>query len=289
VTGTDPVSAPYFLSYGSTAYALPSAGGTSSSAAALAAPIAYGQTVRTAFAAGGQQFFAFDGNAGDLVRLWVDDKSVSQDSTLQMDPSLPADAMFLAADGVTALSAAAQPFTSVPASSSELNVRQTILQESGTHFVRVSSPAGGSFGFRLERIVAAGSAPGWISATLPKGATAADNKNHHAVHAEAGQLVTVSLFAGAGASQNLASPFGDWGSAILPTVQVLDGQGKVVSETSADRLGATNYAESMLRPDAMLETSFHALAAGDYDIVIADANGLGGPAFFYALQVWKNQ
>jgi hypothetical protein len=289
--GIDPVSAPYLLSYDAAAYALPSVAGASSAVAALAAPIAYGQTVRTSFAnaAGGQQFFAFDGNAGDLVRLWVDDKSVSQGSTLQMDPSLAADAMFLAGDGVTMLAAAAQPATSVPASASELNVRQTILQTSGMHYVSVSSPAGGAFGFRLDRIAAAGSAPGWISAALPSGATAADNKNHHTVHAEAGQLVTVSVLAGAGPSDAMLSPFGNWGSAILPAVQILDGQGKVVAATSADRLGSTNFAESMLRPEAMLETSFRAPAAGDYDVVVADANGLGGPAFFYALQVWKNQ
>ena len=41
----------------------------------------------------------------------------------------------------------------------------------------------------------------------------------------------------------------------------------------------------------MLETSFRAPAAGDYDVVVADsaANAQGGAGFFYALQVWKNQ
>jgi len=293
--GVNPASSPYLLSYDATAYAPPSQAGASSPAAALAAPIAYGQTVHTSFAnaGGGQQLFAFEGNAGDLVRLWVDDKSVAQDATLQMDPSLPADAMFVAEDGTTALSAGSQPSQSLPATASQLNVRQTILpkQDSGTYFVRVSSPAGGTFGFHLERVAAAGSMPGWISGVLPgDGKTPSDaNKNHHTVHAEEGQLVTVSLLGGEAPSGAMQSPFGNWGSAILPTVQVLDGQGKVVSATSADRLGASNYAESMLRPEAMLETSFRAPAAGDYDVVVADANRLGGSAFFYALQVWKNQ
>ena len=31
------------------------------------------------------------------------------------------------------------------------------------------------------------------------------------------------------------------------------------------------------------------LTRRDYDVVVSDANGKGGPAFFYALQVWKNQ
>ena len=54
--------------------------------------------------------------------------------------------------------------------------------------------------------------------------------------------------------------------------------------------GQLNFAESILRPDAMLETSFRAATAGDYDVVVADANGSAQPAgFFYALQVWKNQ
>jgi hypothetical protein len=211
-----------------------------------------------------------------------------------MDPSTVADAMLLGTDGVTALAAPPQPFASQPPAASELNVRQTILQESGPHYVRVSSPAGGSFGIRLERIAAAGSATGWISGVLPLPSAAAPiPANHHTVHAEEGQLVTLSLLAGPAASQNSASPFGNWGSALLPkvqVVQVLDATHRnTLSATSADRLGQTNYAESMLRPQAMLETSFRAPAAGDYDVVVSDANGLGGPAYFYALQVWKNQ
>jgi hypothetical protein len=292
VNDADLGTAPYLVSYDASAYAA-SAPASANTAAASAMPISYGQTVSSAFAdVGGQQFFVFDGKAGDLVRLWVDDKSSLQGSLLQMDPSVAADALFVDAAG-TALPAAAQPFTSQPPAASEINVRQIILQTSGPQFVRVSSPAGGSFGIRLERIAAAGSAPGWISAVLPRGATPADNKNHHTVHAEEGQLVTVSLFAGPGASQNSASPFGNWGSALLPTVQVvqvLDStHSNTLSTTSADRLGLINYAESMLRPEAMLETSFRAPAAGNYDVVVSDANGQGGPAFFYALQIWKNQ
>jgi hypothetical protein len=293
VNDADLGTAPYLLSYDASAYAA-SAPASANTTAATAVPISYGQTVSSAFTvAGGQQFFVFNGNAGDLVRLWVDDKSSLQGSQLQMDPSVAADAMLLGTDGVTALAAPPQPFTSQPPAASELNVRQTILQTSGPQFVRVSSPAGGSFGIRLERIAAAGSAPGWISAVLPSGATPADNKNHHTVHAEEGQLVTVSLFAGPGASQNSASPFGNWGSALLPTVQVvqvLDStHSNTLSTTSGDRLGLTNYAESMLRPEAMLETSFRAPTAGNYDVVVSDANGQGGAAFFYALQIWKNQ
>src|SRR5207248_172588 len=192
--------------------------------AASAMPVSYGQSVSSAFAdaAGGQQFFVFDGDAGDLVRLWVDDKSSLQGSQLQMNPTVAADAMLLGIDGATALPAAAQPLTSQPPAASELNVRQTILQESGAHFVRVSSPAGGSFGIRVERIAAAGSAPGWISGVLPLPSAATPTPaNHHTVHAEEGQLVTVSLLAGPGASQNSASPFGNWGSALFPTVQVV--------------------------------------------------------------------
>jgi hypothetical protein len=295
VNDADVGTAPYLLSYDASAYAV-AVPASANTTAASAMPLSYGQTVSTTFAAsaGGQQFFVFDGNAGDVVRLWIDDKSNLQGSQLQMDPSTVADAMLLGTDGVTALAAPPQPFASQPPAASELNVRQTILQESGPHHVRVSSPAGGSFGIRLERIAAAGSATGWISGVLPLPSAAAPiPANHHTVHAEEGQLVTLSLLAGPAASQNSASPFGNWGSALLPkvqVVQVLDATHRnTLSATSADRLGQTNYAESMLRPQAMLETSFRAPAAGDYDVVVSDANGLGGPAYFYALQVWKNQ
>jgi hypothetical protein len=70
---------------------------------------------------------------------------------------------------------------------------------------------------------------------------------------------------------------------------VVDAQGNVLSATSADRLGATNFAESILRPDPVIEASFRAPAAGDYQVVVSDANAAGGPTFFYALQLWKNQ
>jgi hypothetical protein len=283
---TDVGSAPYFLSYDAVPYSPAAAPNTT---AASPMPIGFDQYVTGTFAAaGGQQFFAINGNDGDLVRIWIQDKSNLQGSQLQMDPSLPADAMFVKADG-TALPAAAQPFTSNPPGSSELNVRQTILQQTGLQLVRVSSTTGGQFGIRIERVAAAGSTPGWFAGKLPAGLAPADTKNVHTVHAEEGQLVTISVLAAMRGSQNHASPFSDWGSALLPKVQVLDGQGKVLATTNADRLGATNYAESMLRPDAMLETSFRAPAAGDYDVVVSDANNQGGPAFFYALQVWKNQ
>jgi hypothetical protein len=39
----------------------------------------------------------------------------------------------------------------------------------------------------------------------------------------------------------------------------------------------------------MVETSFRAAAEGNYDVTVADADGQGGPGFFYALRVWKNQ
>jgi hypothetical protein len=179
-----------------------------------------------------------------------------------------------------------------------MNVRQTILQASGTTFVRVRSDAAGRFGLRLERVAAAAyeSEPndafaqanpvgpgGWVSGAIG----AAGDTDHYAVHAEAGQLVTVSLLAAPGG--NDAGPYGDWGSALVPTVEVLDAQGHLLSATSADRLGAANFAESVLRPDPMIETSFRAPAAGDYDVVVSDANAAGGPTFFYALHVWKNQ
>ena len=38
----------------------------------------------------------------------------------------------------------------------------------------------------------------------------------------------------------------------------------------------------------MVEVAFRAPAAGDYDVAVSDADGQGGAAYFYALQVRKN-
>jgi hypothetical protein len=282
-------SAPYLLSYQASPVSIEQA---ASANPALPTALAYGQTIRSAFAgpAGGIQYFAFSGSAGDLVRLWIDDQSNLQGSQLLMGPSHPADAMFVDGETQSPLAAGTSTFVSAPPGNSELNVQQIMLETTGTQLVRVSSPQPGEFGIRLE-LVASGAAI--LSGTLPNNPAPADNKNHHPVHAEEGQLVTISLFANAESttcgSQNFASALGDCGSLLCPTVQVFDGAGKLLSSTSADRPGQSNFAESMLRPDAMLETTFRAPAAGSYDVVVSDANNLGGSAYFYALQVWKNQ
>ncbi|MFL5426931.1 MAG: hypothetical protein ACJ783_18075, partial [Myxococcales bacterium] len=82
----------------------------------------------------------------------------------------------------------------------------------------------------------------------------------------------------------------NWGSELLPTIAVLDPQAKAVSTISTEAI-RTNFAESVLRPEAMVESSFRAAAAGDYAVVVSDAGALSGPTptLFYALQVWRNQ
>jgi len=268
VNDADVGTAPYLLSYDASAYAV-AVPASANTTAASAMHLSYGQTVSTAFAAstGGQQFFVFDGDAGDVVRLWIDDKSSLQGSQLQMDPSA---VQTPCSSAPTASPRSRRRPSPSPASrrrrASSTSVRPSCRRAARTTCA-FSSPAGGSFGIRLERIAAAGSATGWISGVLPLPSAAAPiPAKHHTVHAEEGQLVTLSLLAGAAASQNSASPFGNWGSPLLPTVQVvqvLDATHRnTLSTTSADRLGHTNYAESMLRPQAMLETSFRAPAAG---------------------------
>jgi hypothetical protein len=70
----------------------------------------------------------------------------------------------------------------------------------------------------------------------------------------------------------------------------------VLSSTAADRKGGFNFAESAQHPllplldrAPMIQTSFRAPAAGDYDIVVSDADGQGGPTYFYALNAGGNQ
>ena len=303
-------SSPYFLSYQSTPYAAATEPTTNTSTAA-AMSMNYGSDVSGSFAAAGTHYFAFGGTAGDVVRLIAQDRTVLQGATLAMAPAgarpaavgPTAKVAILRADGVTEVPTAA---TYTDGSESRLNYRQTILQATGTYFVRVQSTDAGKFGLRLERVTTSARevepnhtiatatavpATGWISGAI----VAAGEQDHFKVHAEAGQLMTVSLLGASGAG--LGSLLSDWGSALMPNLEVRDSVGNLVSAASADRKGSTNFAETLQHPliaqignvPPTVQASFRAPAAGDFDIAVSDADGQGGANYFYALQVSKNQ
>jgi hypothetical protein len=301
-------SGPYFLNYQSTPYA-PIAETATNTTTAGATAIKYGSDVTGSFSAAGTHYFAFGGTAGDAVRLIVQDQTLLQGASLTMTPATAAaptptaDATILRDDGVTEVGIGASYGN---ASKSTLNSRQTILQTTGTYFVRVQSTVAGKFGLRLERVAVSARevepndsfatanlvpASGWISGAI---GTAGD-QDHFKIHAEAGQLMTVSLLGPAGGG--LGMPMADWGSALVPGIEVRDSLGTLLSATSADRKGDFNFAETLQHPlvgqinnvPATVQTSFRAPAAADYEIVVSDADGQGGPNYYYALHVWKNQ
>jgi hypothetical protein len=284
---------PYFLTWLPLPYA-PVSEGAGNTTAAAAMPVSYGSEIAGSFKAPGDHYFTFAGAAGDAVRLWVEDQTQLQGASLVLNPAAGSDAVFLAADGATALASAS---LSAQAGKSASNVRQTILPAAGSYFVRVRSASLGSFGLRLDRISAssreaepnntgAQANPIDVGGLISGAIAAPGDKDHFAVHAVAGQLVSISLYAGNG---GIASSLTDWGSALLPALEIRDPQGNLLSATSADRKGEINVAQSMLRPEAMIEASFRAAAEGNYDVAVSDADGQGGPNFFYALRVWKNQ
>jgi hypothetical protein len=134
-------------------------------------------------------------------------------------------------------------------------------------------------------------ASGWVSGAVGAGG----EQDHFKVHAEAGQLVTVSVLAASGVG--LGSLLSDWGSSLIPTVEIRDAAGSLLSATAADRKGATNFAETLQHPlvaqisnvPPTVQTSFRAPVAADFDVMVTDADGQGGASYFYALQVGKNQ
>jgi hypothetical protein len=287
-------SGPYFLSYQLSPYS-PAAAPAGNTTTTAAMPIQYGAEVKGSFAAAGDQYFAFGGTVGDIVRVLAEDQTQLQGTSFIMDPTATANAVLLGSDGVTELSIGVG-FNRAP--ESRVNFRQTILQATGTYFVRVRSAAIGGFGLRLERVAASAreiepnntvaqanpiDASGWISGAIG----VAGDIDHFKVHAEAGQLLTVSLLTARGGG--MGPPLADWGSALMPNLEVRDLAGNLLSQTSADRKGESNFAESTQRPDPMVETSFRAPAAADYDIVVTDVDGQGGPNYFYALHLWQNQ
>ncbi|MFL5446517.1 MAG: hypothetical protein ACJ78W_18525, partial [Myxococcales bacterium] len=212
------------------------------------------------------------------------------------------DVTLLQGDGVTELPAG---YSFTDASESRLNYRQTIVPATGTYFVRVRSAGAGKFGLRLERVTTSARevepndtaatatlvpASGWISGSIGRA-----EQDHFKVHAEAGQLVTVSILAANGAG--LGSLLSDWGSSLFPSVEIHDAAGNLLSAASADRKGAANFAETLQHPllaqisnvPPTVQTSFRAPAAADFDVMVTDADGQGGATYFYALQAGKNQ
>jgi hypothetical protein len=275
-----------------------------------ATTLRYGSDVTGSFSAAGTHWFGFAGTAGDLVRVVVQDRTMLQTATLAMQPprAVPAavgptaDVTLLQGDGVTELPAG---YSFTDASESRLNYRQTIIPATGTYFVRVRSAGAGKFGLRLERVTTSARevepndtaaaatlvpASGWISGSIGRA-----EQDHFKVHAEAGQLVTVSVLAAGGAG--LGSPLSDWGSSLVPSLQVVDSVGTVLSATSASRKGPLNFAETLQHPlvaqisnaPPTLQASFRAPATGDFDLAVTDADGQGGTNYFYALNVSKNQ
>src|SRR3954447_23557753 len=320
VTGSsDPASglnSPYYLNYQSTLYT-PATESTTNTTSAGAMTLSYNSDVSGTFSAAATHWFAFGGTAGDIVRVLVQDRSVLQGATLgttstaPASPAVPVSApqaavyvRILQADGVTEVPTG---YSLIDTTQTALVYRQTILQATGTYFVRVQSNASGKFGLRLERVAttvrevepndtaatanAAGStAPIWMSGVITSG-----DQDHFKVHGEAGQLLTVSVLGPPGAV--LGSPLSDWGSSLVPSLEIRDSAGNLLSATSADRKGGANYAETLQHPllaqinniAPAVQASFRALAAGDFDIALFDAGGQGGPNYFYALNVWKNQ
>ena len=294
-------SSPYFLLYQQAAYLPTVAVGGSTIAAAT--PIAYGANISSSFSAAGDRYFSFAGTAGDLVRLAVQDQTQRQGASLTLNPTAAADAVFLRANGAGGVADVSSGAAFSSPTESQLNVRQTILQATGTYYVRVRSASAGSFGIRVDEIATstpevepndsfalANSIPGPVSGVI----AAAGDTDHFKRFAPAGQLVTVSLLAAPGAGTG-SSPLADWGSALMPRLEIRNSLGILLSVTSADRRGESNYAESLQHPlrslvgaSPMIQTTFRTPAAGTYEAVVSDADGQGGPTYFYALSVSNN-
>jgi hypothetical protein len=204
-------------------------------------------------------------------------------------------AVLMASDGVTALPVAA---ASATPTETKLSTEQIILQATGTYYVKVSSVLAGKFGFRLDLVSATSrevepndtiatataiGANGWSSGYL----ASATDVDYFSFRCEALQLCTVSLLAAAGNGMGTASS--DWGSALIPVVEVRDASGNLITTTTADRKGLTNYAESNNRFDSHVETSFRATAGATYTVAVHDQDKQFGATFYYALHLWKNQ
>jgi hypothetical protein len=279
-------AAPYLLDY--RAEAVTPRDAPASATPARAAPLAYGDYVAGGVPDGATPaYFRVAGRAGELVRLHAFDAAGWTGGAAAVRVTL------MDAEGASPLA---------HGTGGEGRLARTILQRDGDFLVRVSAASATPFVLHAERFAAGrpeaegndpapdGASPaspfdaqGWATGAL---STPAD-RDAFGFSAEAGQLVSVSLYADNGLADGAPS-LSSWGSTLTPALQVLDAAGTVLAATTFARTGEPDHAESLLRPLPMLEVSLRAPAAGDYRVVVSDAAGLGTPTAFYALQLWRD-
>lgn len=214
------ISAPYLLTLGmASGEATPEE--ESNDWAAMAHPIAYETLIEGTCNSSDEDWFSFEGEAGDLVHVWIFDLGNSEGATTDVR------ATFWMPDGTSQL-----------ASSNALEVlpvARTMLLSAGMNYVRIRSSATTTYAFVLRRFkTAAYESLDNDSLTMAdpldaEGRAAGamdvpDDVDVYKFHAVAGALVRVRVFAERGRESNGFSPLAEHGSDFEPVLTIVDPQ-----------------------------------------------------------------
>jgi hypothetical protein len=254
--------------------------------AANATGIAYGDVISGTADANDTDFFAFNGAAGDIVRVHFFDFGAHQAASDFID-------IAFMTDDTTALQSAVS-FTSDTA----MSVARTILPATGTFFVRVTGTGVlTDYAFRIERFRDAAfesevnDTPASSDAFTLIGRVAgvlesAGDEDVFSFTAVLGEIVNFSIYAARGAFADFSGigflSHDDYGSLLFPVLEVTDSSGNILDATPFS--GANFTGESMSNALATSAVTFRATATGTFYIRVADADGFGGPEFLYLLE-----
>jgi len=241
---------------------------------ATAHPIAIGETIADAAQAGAVDHYAFEGRAGDLLRVHL-----FAGQNLE-GPGAEADVSLIAPDGTTLIPLSYQPIGSL----SRGFFYRGLLGVDGTHTIRVST-SGSDAPYRVRATVHRESSPetepnGDIATASPfgrgerrtGGISELADVDLYRFSAEAGELVTFAAYAGPGMAR-VHFTEDIHGSTLSPRLRVLDGAGAVLSEATS---GGCPNPERLTNGSATLEVSFVPPATGEYFLEVTTAATVSG-------------
>jgi len=245
---------------------------------ATAGPIAYGESVSGSIDTGLSDLYAFQGTAGDMVRVQVFDGFNMQHLTGFVMLEI------LAPDGATAIPTGG--FFG-------LQTHTTILQEDGTHYLRVL-PDGSPAEYRLDlslfrgalRETESNDAIGTADNLFQRVAGAIDAPGDVDVFrfdAAPDRLVIVAIYAGAAATGSDGDfEYSGHGSDLQPSITVTNDAGTVFATSTSDP--ASVFTESVTDPLPSVSLAFITTSNGPFYAHVESAFGAGGPTHTYVIE-----
>ena len=255
--------------------------------AATADPIAYGDVVSgmCTTSAMDLDYFSFSGSAGDVVRVHWFDGGNHQGApdivnvTITIDDTIPITAVFNRADN---------------ASQTGLNCLRGILPATGTYYVVVFGVTSDTpYAFELVRFNEAAfesesnNTPGTADALPGSGRVGGvigsfSDLDVFSFTVQDAEVVTFSIYAGPASQSDGFASFSNYGSDLLPDLEILNASGGVLKTTQYS--GALLSGESITNGLATSEITFLAPVAGTYFVRVSDSNGTGGADHLYRLE-----